>query len=116
MPKITLEISEELSQQIAQIGIDTLPGLLALSLQQSPIPTQIYQYILNFLASNPTSQQIAEFKPTPEMQDRLRTLLIQSKTGKLTPRELQELNEYERIEHLIVMIKTGNLAYLSNNL
>jgi hypothetical protein len=49
------------------------------------------------------------------MQDRLRTLLIQSKTGKLTPRELQELNEYERIEHLIVMIKAGNLSYLSNN-
>ena len=41
MPKITLEISEELSQQIAQIGIDTLPELLALSLQQSPISTQI---------------------------------------------------------------------------
>jgi hypothetical protein len=115
MPKITLEISEELSQQIAQIGIDTLPELLALSLQQLPIPTQIYQYILNFLASNPTPQQIAEFKPTPEMQDRLRTLLTQSKTGKLTPRELQELNEYERIEHLIVMIKAGNLSYLSNN-
>ena len=45
------------------------------------------------------------------MQDRLRTLLIQSKADKLTPRELQELNEYERIEHLIVMIKAGNLSY-----
>jgi hypothetical protein len=117
MPKITLEISEELSQQIAQIGIDTLPELLASSLQQSPIPTptQIYQYILNFLASNPTPQQITEFKPTPEMQDRLRTLLIKSKADKLTSRELKELNEYERIEHLIVMIKAGNLSYLSNN-
>ncbi|MGM3304487.1 hypothetical protein ACSQ6I_00600 [Anabaena sp. WFMT] len=116
MPKITLEISEELSQQIAQIGIDTLPELLALSLQQSPIPTQIYQYILNFLASNPTPQQIAEFKPTPEMQNRLRTLLIQSKAGTLKPTESKELDEYERIEHLIVMIKAGNLSYLSNNL
>lgn len=116
MPKITLEISEELSQQIAQIGIETLPELLALSLQQPPISTQIYQYILNFLASNPTSQQIAEFKPTPEMQDRLRTLLTHSKAGKLTPRELKELDEYEHIEHLIVMIKAGNLSYLSSNL
>ncbi len=116
MPKITLEISEELSQQIAQVGIDTLPELLALSLQQPTIPTQIYQYILNFLASNPTPQQIAEFKPTPEMQDRLRTLLIHSKSGELTPRELKELDEYERIEHLIVMIKAGNLSCLSSNL
>jgi hypothetical protein len=116
MPKITLEISEELSQQIAQIGIDTLPELLALSLQQPPIPTKIYQYILNFLASNPTPQQIAEFKPTPEMQDRLSTLLTRSKVGTLTATESKELDEYERIEHLIVMIKAGNFSYLSNNL
>jgi hypothetical protein len=114
MPKITLEVSEELSQQIAQIGNDRLPELIALSLQQPAVPAQVYQYILNFLASNPTPQQIAEFKPTPEMQDRLRTLLIRSKAGELTPIELQELNEYERIEHLIVMIKAGNLSYLTN--
>jgi len=67
------------------------------------------------LASNPTPQQIAEFKPTPQMQDRLSTLLAHSKAGTLTPTESKELNEYERIEHLIVMIKTGNLAYLSND-
>jgi len=46
----------------------------------------------------------------------LSTLLTRSKAGKLTPTESKELDEYERIEHLIVMIKTGNLAYLSNNL
>lgn len=114
MPKITLEVSEELSQQLAQIGNERLPELLALSLQQPAIPAQVYQYILSFLASNPTSQQITEFKPTPEMQDRLRTLLTRSKAGELTPIELQELNEYERIEHLIVMIKASNLSYLTN--
>jgi hypothetical protein len=81
-----------------------------LSLQQPAIPTQVYQYILNFLASNPTPQQIAEFKPTPEMQNRLRTLLARNKAGELTPIELQELNEYERIEHLIVIIKPSNLS------
>jgi hypothetical protein len=110
MPKITLEVSEELSQQIAQIGNERLPELLALSLQQPAIPAQVYQYILNFLASNPTPQQIAEFKPTPEMQDRLRTLLARNKAGDINPRELKELDEYERIEHLIVMIKAGNLS------
>ena len=110
MPKITLEVSEELSQQIAQIGNERLPELLALSLQQPAIPTQVYQYILNFLASNPTPQQIAEFKPTPEMQDRLRTLLAHNKASDINPRELKELDEYERIEHFIVMIKASNLS------
>jgi hypothetical protein len=113
MPKITLEVSEELSQQLAQLG-DRLPELLTLSLQQPAVPTHIYRYILNFLASNPTPQQIAEFQPTPEMQERLHTLLTRSKAGELTPRELKELDEYEYIEHLVVMIKAGSLPYLTN--
>ncbi|MBD2494348.1 hypothetical protein [Nostoc sp. FACHB-280] len=111
MPKITLEVSEELSQQLAQVG-DRLPELLALSLQQPAIPAEIYRYILDFLASNPTPEQIAQFQPTPQMQERLHTLVTRSKAGELTPVELKELDEYERIEHLMVMIKTGNLAYL----
>ncbi|MEH2085340.1 hypothetical protein [Nostoc sp.] len=113
MPRITLEVSEELSQQLAQVG-DRLPELLALSLQQPAIPAQVYRYILDFLASNPTPEQIAEFKPTPEMQERLRILLTRSNAGELTPTELKELDEYERIEHLVVMIKAGNLSYLTS--
>lgn len=113
MPRITLEVSEELCEQLAQVG-DRLNELLALSLQQPIVPAHIYRYILNFLTSNPTPQQIAEFQPTPEMQSRLRTLLVRSKAGELTPTELKELDEYERIEHLVVMIKAGNLPYLTN--
>lgn len=108
MPKITLEVSEELSQQLAQLG-DRLPELLALSLQEAAVPTQ-YRYILDFLASNPTPEQIADFKPIPEMQARLRTLLARSKAGELAPSELKELDEYERIEHLMVMIKAAKLV------
>ncbi|MCC5602005.1 hypothetical protein [Nostoc favosum] len=122
MPRITLEVSEELSQQLAQVGDALrqatsclrLPELLALSLQQPAVPAQVYRYILDFLASNPTPEQIAEFKPTPEMQERLRTLLARSNAGELTPTELKELDEYERIEHLVGMIKAGNLSYLTS--
>jgi hypothetical protein len=65
VPKITLEIPEELSEQLSQIG-DRLPELLALSLKQPALPAHIYYYILDFLSSNPTPQQIAEFRPTSE--------------------------------------------------
>lgn len=112
MPKITLEVPEELSAQLAQVG-DRLPELLALSLQQPALPTHIYRYILDFLASNPTPEEIAAFRPTPEMQERLYTLLERSKASNLTPREQAELEEYDRIEHLLIMIKAGNLAYLN---
>ncbi|MCA1992910.1 MAG: hypothetical protein LDL41_12875 [Coleofasciculus sp. S288] len=113
VPKITIEVPEELSEQLAQIG-DRLPELLRLSLQQPPLPAHIYRYILNFLASKPTPQQIAAFRPTSEMQERLRTLLARSRAGELTATEQKELDEYERIEHLVIMLKAGNLPYLTS--
>lgn len=113
MPRIILEVPEELSDQLAQIG-DRLPELLRLSLQQPALPAHTYRYILNFLASNPTPQQIADFSPTPEMQERLRTLCDRSKAGELTSLERLELDEYERIEHLVIMLKAGNLPNLTS--
>ena len=112
MPKITLEIPEELSKQLASVG-DRLPELLALSLQQPPLPAHIYRYIVGFIASNPTPQQIAAFSPTAEMQQRLRTLLERSQAGEITQLERVELDEYERIEHLIIMLKAGNSNYFN---
>ena len=83
VPKITLEVPEELSEQLASVG-DRLPELLALSLQQPPLPAHIYRYILNFIASNPTPEEIAAFRPTLEMQERLRTLIERSKNAEVT--------------------------------
>jgi hypothetical protein len=37
MPQITLEISEELSAQLTQVGVDRLPELLERSLRQSNV-------------------------------------------------------------------------------
>lgn len=113
MPKITLEVPEELAAQLATIG-DRLPEFLRLSLQQPILSAHIYRYILNFLASSPTPEQIAAFKPAPEMIERLQTLLTRSKAGELTPTELAELDEYERIEHLVIMLKTGSSPYLTS--
>ncbi len=112
MPKITIEVPEELSVALTQFG-DRLPELLALSLQQPALPSHIYRYILNFLVSNPTPEQIADFRPTPEMQERLHTLLRGSKSGELTPTDQKELDEYEQIEHLVIMLKAGSLPYIT---
>lgn len=110
MARIILEVPDELSEQLAQLG-DRLPELLTLSLQQPTLSAHIYRYILNFLASNPTPEQITAFSPTAEMQARLRTLLERHKAGELTTQERLELDEYEQIEHLVIMLKTGSLKY-----
>ncbi len=112
MAKITLDILDELSDQLAQVG-DRLPELLCLSLQQTAIPAHIYRYILDFLISKPTTDQILAFRPTPEMNERLQTLLSRSQAGILTPSEQREFDEYERIEHLMIMLKAGSLSYLT---
>ncbi len=113
MAKITLDLPDQLSQQLTEIG-DRLPELIMLSLQQPPLPARIYQYILNFLSNNPTKEEILAFRPTQEMQERLKTLLMRNDQGKLTTTEQKELDEYERIEHLIIMLKSGNLNCLGN--
>lgn len=115
MATITIEVPEELSEQLSQVG-DRLPELLALSLQQPALPAHIYRYILDFLASNPTPEEIAAFTPTPQMQERLRLLLNRSKAGELTGAEQRELDEYEKIENLVIMLKANCLPYLSGAL
>lgn len=114
MAKITLDIPDDLLDQLTEVG-DRLPDLLRLSLEKPVLPAHIYRYILNFLASKPTPEQILTFRPTIEMTKRLQTLLSRSHAETLTPSEKQELDEYERIEHLIIMLKAGSLPYLTKS-
>jgi hypothetical protein len=112
MTTVTMEIPDELSELIAQAG-DRLPELLAQSLRGPTLPTHVYRYVLDFLASRPTPEQVASFGPTQEMTNRLRALVERESNGEIAPTEKAELNEYERLEHLMVMIKSGNLQHLT---
>ncbi len=111
MATVTIEVPDELSELVAQAG-DRLPELLARSLREPTLPAHVYRYVLDFLASRPTPEQVASFGPTPEMVERLRTLLGREAGREITPAEKAELDEYERLEHLMVMIKSGNLQHL----
>lgn len=112
MATLTIEVPDELSELVAQAG-DRLPELLARSLQEPTLPTHVYRYVLDFLASRPTPEQVATFGPTSEMTDRLRVLLERESRGEIAPAEKAELDEYEKLEHLMVMIKSGTLQHLT---
>jgi len=112
MATVTIEVPDELSELVAQAG-DRLPDLLARTLKEPTLPAHVYRYVLDFLASRPTPEQVAAFGPTSEMTDRLRMLLERESKGEITPAEKDELDEYERLEHLMVMIKSGNLQHLT---
>ncbi len=115
MPTVTVEVSDELTARLNQAGA-RLPELLALSLEQPAVPARIYREILNFLASNPTPEQIVAFRPAPEIIERLKTLLAREASGEITLAEKDEIDEIEQIEHLVRMIKAGNLQYLQEAL
>ncbi len=82
---------------------------------QHELSAQTYRYVLDFLASDPTPEQIAAFGPTPQIVERTQALVAKEKAGQITPAEKAELDDYERIEHLVVMAKAGNLPYLNGN-
>ncbi len=64
MTTITLEVPDELAQVIDPVQ-DRLPEILALGLARlSPLPANVYRYILEFLASEPTPAEITAFRPT----------------------------------------------------
>lgn len=112
MATVTIEVPDELSELVEQAG-DRLPELLARSLREPTLPAHVYRYVLNFLASRPSPEQVAAFGPTLEMVDRLRMLLERESGGDITPAEKAELDEYENLEHLMVMIKSGALQHLT---
>lgn len=112
MTTVTIEVPDELSELIAQAG-DRLPELLAQSLREPTLPAHVYRYVLDFLAGKPTPEQVTSFGPNTEMNERLKTLVEREASGDLTPAEKAELDEYERLEHLMILIKAGNRQHLT---
>ncbi|MBI3761285.1 MAG: hypothetical protein HY260_05410 [Chloroflexi bacterium] len=113
MTTITLELTDDLAESITAVR-HRLPEIIALGLDRlSPLPAQVYSYVLSFLASGPTPEQLMGFRPTPEMQERLESLLDKSRSDSLTEAERKELEEYERIEHIVVMLKARPLPHLT---
>lgn len=76
----------------------------AVSLQQMAL-TQAYDEILDFLAAGTTPESIANFRPSDEAVARVRELIERRSEEKLSAIENEELEEYLRLEHLMIMAK-----------
>jgi hypothetical protein len=105
MVEITIEVPEALAARLSVVR-DRLPEMLARALNEpAPLPTEVYRYVLEFLASNPAPEAIVNFAPTPAMQARISELLEKNRAGQLTPTESAELDEYERINRFVRKFK-----------
>ena len=69
--------------------------------------TQAYDEILDFLAAGTTAEAIANFRPSAEAQLRVQELVRRRGEGSITSLEDEELEEYLRLERLMIMAKAG---------
>lgn len=65
----------------------------------------LFREVYYFLASQPTRQQIMDYRPSAAAQERLRQLLDAQHSGRINPAETAELDEFEQLEHFVRMLK-----------
>jgi hypothetical protein len=75
--------------------------------------TQAYDEILDFLAAGTTAETIAGFRPSDQAVGRVRELIERRAEESISPVESEELEEYLRLEHLMIMAKARAKARLS---
>ncbi len=113
MTTITIEIPDDLA---AKIDLVTLPILLrelvghkAVQMQaieeSDSLPRPLYREITDFLAENPTTQQIIVFKISAEAQERLKNLLDKNREEALSLGERAELDTYLQLSEWMTILK-----------
>jgi hypothetical protein len=65
----------------------------------------LFDEVLDFLSSTPTLEQIVAFSPSDTLQARVRELLDRNRNEALTAEEQQELDEFQRMNHFMSMLK-----------
>ena len=108
MAQITIEIPDFLAERLASVK-DRLAELLARETEPPPLSNEVYRYILEFLATNPSPQAILDFRLTPAMQERASDLLEKNRSDQLAPAESVELDEYVHINDLVSLLKARAL-------
>ncbi len=70
------------------------------------VPTRtIFSHITDFLATNPTPQEIIGYQLPPELEARAHELLERNGEGLLSVEEQQEMVDFMRAEEMMSLLK-----------
>jgi hypothetical protein len=122
MAELTIQISDELAQRLKPLQ-NRLPELLlqlldVVNLQTTSEPIvktgvidipAVYQEVINFLIKHPTPEEIIAFKVSPKAQAQLEFLLAKNRSATISSMELAELDVYEQLDHLMILLKARAL-------
>ncbi|WP_446012055.1 hypothetical protein [Candidatus Electrothrix sp.] len=102
---MTVQLSDEVADRCKAVG-PWLSTVIELSLAGFKTPTSATaSEVVDFLCSNPEAKEIAAFHISESAQLRLRRLLTLNEAGCLSLAEQEELDELQRLEHMIIMLK-----------
>lgn len=105
MVQMTMQVSNDLARRIQPI-LYWLPTILELSLVGfKTLATETASEIIHFLSKNPSSRKVLNFHVSARAQARLRRLLVLNEAGELGESEQLELDELQKIEHIMIMLK-----------
>jgi hypothetical protein len=105
---LTIEVPDSLKPRIQQIQAslpEMLERVVTEMLAESSREFQQEEEVLEFLADNPTPEQILSLRPSAGLQARVSELLEKRKAGSLSSRENIELERYLMLEHLVRLAK-----------
>lgn len=125
MAQLTIQIPDDLAQRLEPLQ-NRLPELLRRVLDienmqtaQPKVKTEtidipaVYQEVLEFLIKRPTPEEILAFKVSLQAQNQLQALLEKNRSATLSAMELAELDVYEQLEHLMILLKAQALKAIA---
>jgi hypothetical protein len=65
----------------------------------------VYEDLLDLLAESADPERVLAFRLSPEKQAHLDDLLERNREGELTEEQSAELDDFERFEHLVRLLK-----------
>ncbi|MCS6911254.1 MAG: hypothetical protein NZM11_11920, partial [Anaerolineales bacterium] len=105
MVEIKVQLPDNLAQRVRTMSV-WLPAVLELSLLSLRTPAaQTASEIIDFLAAGPTPEEVLAYHVSERAQERVRRLLAINEAGLASSDEQAELDEIERIEHIVTLLK-----------
>ena len=113
MMELTIQVPDELALRLQPVQ-NRLTEIIELGLREITIAQySLYNEVIEFLASGPTARAIIAFRPSAEAQAQVTQLLDKNRAGTLTADEQAELDQYERLDYLMTLVKARARQHLA---
>ena len=118
MASIALSLPDDLASHL-RVQQEQLPRILELGLRELNAGGQSgfegAADVLELLAALPTPEEILKLRPSPRLSDRIAELIEKSRACEMTPRDEEDWERYEYLEHLVRMAKAAAQLKLTSS-